>query len=209
MSDIRLVIFDLDGTLYDLKGMKRQIFVRAFPAAFLHLFITQKRRKQLSGRVFDGKDELLSCMMRRPWWALPRAAALQAWYEQDFYRIFLDILGGRAPRDGASRLLAGLAEAGIPVAVVSDYGHVAERLQLLGLVREGMFTASCEDYGVLKPCRRPFEAALSHFDVSAAEALVVGDRDDTDGASARLLGCEFFMVKDDRDFLILQDRFCS
>ncbi|MBD3244291.1 MAG: HAD-IA family hydrolase, partial [Chitinivibrionales bacterium] len=56
--------------------------------------------------------------------------------------------------------------------------------------------ASSEEAGALKPNPRPFLDIASRFSLRPAEILVIGDRDDTDGAAAAACGMRFIRISD-------------
>ena len=85
-------------------------------------------------------------------------------------------------------MLRSLNSRGVKAAVFSDYGFVKEKLDALGIdpgLFDGLYDAA--SLGGLKPCRKSFLKVIDSLGVRPEEALMVGDRSDTDGAGA--LGC--------------------
>jgi putative hydrolase of the HAD superfamily len=120
-------------------------------------------------------------------------------------RIIFDELGLAADADAAGRmlsdavafrvlpgveqLLAGLAHAEVPAAVVSNWDYsLRHTLGRLGLDFEAVVT--CGETGVRKPDPRIFLEALGRLGVAPARALHVGDNADTDGAGAGAAGID-------------------
>jgi FMN phosphatase YigB (HAD superfamily) len=90
---------------------------------------------------------------------------------------------------GVEPLLAGLDQAGVPAAVVSNWDYSLRRtLGGLGLDFEAVVT--CGETGVRKPDPRIFLEALGRLGVPPARALHVGDRAETDGAGAGAAGID-------------------
>jgi putative hydrolase of the HAD superfamily len=90
---------------------------------------------------------------------------------------------------GAEQLFAGLADAGVPAAVVSNWDYSLRRtLSGLGIDPDAVVT--CGETGVRKPDRRIFEEALGRLGVAPEDALHVGDSPDTDGAGATAAGID-------------------
>ena len=78
------------------------------------------------------------------------------------------------------------------LAVVSDFGLVSERLAALEIPSAAFdHVASAEDSGALKPSPKGFLDAARFLGLSADQLLIVGDRDDKDGAAARAAGMPF------------------
>jgi FMN phosphatase YigB (HAD superfamily) len=81
--------------------------------------------------------------------------------------------------------------------VLSDYGQVEERLEVLGL-GSGLFRAcaSSAASGALKPAPRSFLAMAERCGIPPTGWLVVGNRADTDAAGAVAAGMAFLGVRD-------------
>ena len=190
---VRGVIFDLDGTLYVLPGMRLRLtwrlrrdlgLLRRFSAA----------RRALRGRGFGGAaglDEALGRELGRRAGVEPDRAA--AWYRDRFLPEFVGLLADRArARPGLGELLARLRERGVRLAVVSDHPLIDERLAAIGL-DPGLFDdlVAAEEHGVLKPSALPFSALARKWGVEPGAVIVVGDRLDLDAASAEAAGMGF------------------
>lgn len=90
---------------------------------------------------------------------------------------------------GVEPLLAGLADAGVATAVVSNWDFSLRRtLAGLGLGFDAIVT--CAETGVRKPDPRIFLEALARLGVEPGRALHVGDNADTDGAGAAAAGID-------------------
>jgi putative hydrolase of the HAD superfamily len=90
-------------------------------------------------------------------------------------------------------LLAGLARADVPAAVVSNWDWSLRRtLAALGLEFDAIVT--CGETGVRKPDPRIFLEALGRLGVAPARALHVGDRAETDADGAEAAGIDVRIV---------------
>jgi HAD superfamily hydrolase (TIGR01549 family) len=83
----------------------------------------------------------------------------------------------------------------IRLVVLSDYGHTHEKLRALNL-NDDLFdwVVSAPELGGLKPASQLIEKVLENMDVTPAECLIIGDREDTDGALAQAVGADFKLV---------------
>jgi putative hydrolase of the HAD superfamily len=153
--------------------------------AALRAEIAHYRAHHLRGRDAAGLDAL-----RRECAAVLGAALADAPPPAVLLDLLLDALRFEAHADAAP-LLAGLASAGVPAVVVSDWdvslaGHLRELGLLAGLAAVVVSAA----VGVTKPGARIFRAALEVAGVPAGAALHCGDdpRRDLHGARAAGLG---------------------
>jgi putative hydrolase of the HAD superfamily len=198
---VRGIIFDLDGTLYDMSWyLKPLFFLRLFPHGMrLPRFLDIRETfagKDLGSRqaLLDGLSEALA---KREGVA---AQEIRTWIQGPFYAGFIAIMPFfRFSRPGIVPLIASLREKGLRLAVLSDYDCVKERLGKLSLPPSLFDTiASSEASGALKPSSRPFSAIASQWGIEPGSILVVGDRADTDGAAARTTGMQFLLIENGR-----------
>jgi putative hydrolase of the HAD superfamily len=90
-------------------------------------------------------------------------------------------------------LLAGLARAEVPAAVVSNWDCTLRRtLARLGLEVDAIVT--CGETGIRKPDPRVFLEALGRLGVAPARALHIGDSAETDAAGAEAAGIDVRIV---------------
>jgi FMN phosphatase YigB (HAD superfamily) len=198
-TPIRGVIFDLDGTLYRMPWfMKPVLFAMLLPHG-LRLSTYMRVRKRMAGQDFGSGAALMGEMSER----LGRSAGLsaeaaRAWIVGPFYTAFVNLMPlMRDSRPGLAGALAALRGAGIRRGVLSDFNRVRGRLEALGLPLDLFDTVdSSEEFGALKPSTRPFVHIAQRWGLAAEQVLVVGDRDDTDGAAARAAGMHFVRVSD-------------
>ena len=83
--------------------------------------------------------------------------------------------------------------AGFSAAVYSDYPLLQERFAALGFVPgPAVRLYGPESFGAQKPAPRPFQSIAGDMGLAPGEVLVIGDREDTDGAGARNAGMAFY-----------------
>ena len=196
-SSIRLVVFDLDGTLYEQRpvrlGMARDLLLHSLKArslAELRLVSAyRKLREELAeGGAPDFMHELHQALGSRH--KLPPhevAATAEEWLERRPLRHL------RAARiAGAAELFEALRRSGRMVGVWSDY-PVRDKLASLGLTADHVCAATDGDIGRLKPDPTGLLALLARAGVVPGEALMIGDRPERDGEAARRAGVRFVL----------------
>ena len=200
LSRYKAFVFDFDGTLYDYKHLKINV-VKNRPLDFFNVKAEGEVRRQLKGKWFGSAQAFRAEQLRllRAKRHFPSDESALAWYDA-FVWGMIDVLRKKyTARPFARPLFRVLKEAGKTVAVFSDYWHVRERMEAIGLGREATdgtvdFMTSGEELGGLKPAREAFLAVASMAGCLPAEVVVFGDRDDTDGEGAARAGMGFVKV---------------
>jgi putative hydrolase of the HAD superfamily len=106
--------------------------------------------------------------------------------------LLIDAIAFRA-YDDAAPLLAGLADAGVDVAVVSNWDcSLPEALAAAGIEVEHVVASGPS--GSSKPDPGIFDVALAALAVAPGRALHVGDTEETDGVGARAAGIDVRIV---------------
>jgi FMN phosphatase YigB (HAD superfamily) len=195
LQPVKLVSWDVDGTLYSIRRMKLNLLGRFLGEA-------------ASGRGLIARSELVA--LRRCRDAIDRArltgGALDGRAQNQSDRDLLLALERRwyAPaiqktgtRAGLTEVLSFLTVRNIPQVVISDY-RADYKLESLGL--DGRFASIYvgERLGFVKPSPRLFQQVTSDFKVPPAGLLHIGDRADRDEAGALAAGCQCLILG--RDF---------
>ena len=196
-SEIQLLVFDLDGTLYNKRGLPLCL-MWACRRSLSMLLAERKARKQLKGVWFGSEDAFCSALFS----AMAKFCSsteqqAQDWYNSVYMPAMVAVLQHCYTADDflLSQLPLWRAE-GKRLAVYSDYGEVAAKLHAVGiapLLFDGLFSAP--SLGGLKPASEGLVAVLRHFGTAPCNALMVGDRPDTDGAVAKSLGVKYIQYK--------------
>ena len=106
--------------------------------------------------------------------------------------LLIDAIAFRA-YDDVAPLLAGLAAAGVEVAVVSNWDcSLPEALAAAGIEVDNVVASGSSGWS--KPDPALFGVALDALGVAAARALHVGDTEETDGVGARAAGIDVRIV---------------
>lgn len=189
---IDLVVFDVDGTLYDAARLRRAMVWHLLGAAWrerslrtLQVLGTFRQVREALAQE-AGADFLTLQYTRtaaRTGCDVQQVRALvQEWMHQ---RPLPLLRACRWPQVQA--VFAGLRAAGKPVWALSDY-PAADKLQALGLQVDGAVSATDAEIARLKPDPRGLQTILARTGVPAARALMIGDRMDRDAAAAQRAG---------------------
>lgn len=201
MSNIKAVVFDFDGTLYDKRGMGRRVFLHNLRHLRL-LAVTRRVCVSFRGKDFGSKERLFASLFGQiAERASVTAAKAEQWYYESYLGAMIDILQKHyRPRPKTAELLAALRSRGIAVFLYSDYGLCAQRIEAIGLAH-GDFDRlySSSEFGGLKPCATAFKKMLAENGLAADDVLLVGDSDECDGQCAEKCGVQFFPLKSDAD----------
>ncbi|CAM3342540.1 HAD family hydrolase [Paracoccus nototheniae] len=196
----RLVVFDLDGTLYHQgpvrRGMLTELLLsrpmvgepdRLQRLSILHQF--RRLREEMARDACIGFDTRLfsrlsdqtgqnETILRR---------LVKDWMED---RPLRRLLAARVA--GAPQLFSGLRAQGTQIAVWSDY-PVEHKLAVLGLKADHVISALDPDIAALKPAPAGLNRLLERTAIPPSAVLMVGDRDSHDGAAARAVNVDFLL----------------
>lgn len=199
--DTAAVIFDLDGTLYTLRGLGFHITIGLLGSVrpLRNLFSVRDEMRGTDFGSLETFKRVFAEKLGSRCGMTPEGAL--AWYDDRFMPRFIRVLKshGRV-REGFLPLLENLRSRGLRIGVVSDFGRVQERLSALG-ISPAFFdeVAGAEDFGVMKPSAKPFLSLLNCWGVAPERAVLVGDRADHDLGSAQLLGSRFWGIENPKN----------
>jgi putative hydrolase of the HAD superfamily len=187
---IKAVIFDLDNTLVDFMGMKRQAVDAAIQSMIdAGLNLTPDEARARIDTIYK-----------------ERGIEFQSVFDQLLYDVFqkvdykilsAGVVAYRRAREAAlvpyphvSLTLVGLLKRGIRLAVVSDAPGREAWLRLCYLNFHHLFdcVVTYEDTGERKPSPAPFRRALEILGVEPRETLMVGDWPERDVVGAANIG---------------------
>ncbi len=189
---IDLVVFDVDGTLYDAarlrQAMLTMLLAHAWQARSLQtLRVLRTFRQVREALAEEGAADFLTVQYARTaqgtGWETPAVRELvQAWME----RRPLPLLRA-CRRPHVQDVFAALRVAGKAVWAWSDY-PAAEKLRALDLPADGAVSATDAEIARLKPDPRGLLAILERTGVPASRTLMIGDRVERDAEAARRAG---------------------
>lgn len=200
---VRLVVFDVDGTLYDQPPLRRAMAWELTKASarerrlktvrILHAF--RQVREGLGNA--NGRD-----FIDEPFDLAARASGFSEADVRDVVGRWIE----RAPlkmlprykAQGVGKLFDVLRWSGRRIAAWSDY-PVQAKLAVLGLAVDHDVWAGDDGVGRLKPDPAGLAYILDQAGVPASETLVIGDRFDRDWAGATALGARTLIRSRRRD----------
>lgn len=189
-TSVRLVIFDVDGTLYRQRPVQLRMAcgilghtVRTLDSSVLRVVgrYRRVREKMAEDGIRDFGPDALQVTSDNT--GVPLAtveAIIEEWIARRPLRF---IAGCRYPR--IDTVFQGLRQCGIAIGILSDY-PAADKLKALGLEADAMVSAG--DVGVMKPDPAGIEKILVDTAIPARQTIVIGDRTDRDGVAARRVG---------------------
>ena len=173
LSGVQSVVFDLDGTFYDKRGLSRRMVKRLWWC--LPLMAIDRTAKGPLWRWIVGTR----------------------WHKQVYLRTMAQLIGECCPRrEETLALLRACKQAGLRTAVYSDYAAVEEKLRALDIdPRQFDLIITAPELGGLKPSPQCARRVLEMLQAKPETTLFVGDRDEKDGEAARAVGARFVLVK--------------
>lgn len=194
---IRLVIFDLDGTLYSKKSMVWRMLCGS-PTDWRMMLAERKTRKKLRGLWMDDENTFYQTYFQTMAdYCKSNPETVRVWYFSRYMPLMVNVIREYyKPAQWLMPFLADCKKQGIRLVVLSDYGHTHEKLLALN-INENIFdwVVSAPELGGLKPAPEMLKKVLETMNVSAEQCLVIGDRKDTDGALAQSVGAAFQLIK--------------
>ena len=169
---ISAVVLDLDGTLYDKRGLKWRMVKRLWWCLPL----------MAADRVARGK-----C-----WLAIVKTR----WHREVYLPTMAELIGRYQPiRPEAIKILDECKQNGIKIAVYSDYGCIREKLAALHIdAAQFDLLIDAPALGALKPSAQAARKVVELLGVAPEETLFVGDREEKDGVAARSIGAQFLLL---------------
>ena len=188
--DIRLIAFDVDGTLYRQRPLRlrigRDMVIHAVAKRDLNaigvISAYRRTRERLAAEEVVDFERILIAETAKVTSMSPERvhAIVSEWIDTRPLRYLRSCL---VP--GVPQLFAGLQRAGKRIGIFSDY-PATEKLAAMGLAAHHVVAAS--DVGLLKPHARGLQSLMAAAGATASETLFIGDRADRDGVAGKRAG---------------------
>ena len=201
LDKYKLVIWDLDGTLYFQQEFRlkmvmlllKNLFLR--PSKWKELFVILNYRQ--IRETWDASDSGNDLEMRQ----YVETALKCRIQPEEVKRIIIhwmheEPLKHLLPyRDEEAALrIKEMQKQGIRNVVYSDY-PTKDKLKALEICVEDSFAASDEEIGCMKPNPKGIEYILEKYEVDKKDAIMVGDRMEKDGEAAIASGIDYLILK--------------
>jgi putative hydrolase of the HAD superfamily len=190
VSNRRVIVLDLDGTLYYQMPvrfcMALLLALRCFYPGGLRTLRLIFAARKLYEQGLDEAGRVAALASRFRVSAEAARSAIQAWMLEKplpFVRLFRD-----------RRLIADMERArrrGAALIVLSDY-PVTEKLAALGFRPNAAYSAL--ELGCLKPSPDGLRRVLENLGLAPGDCLLIGDRMDKDGRLAENIGMEYVIL---------------
>jgi len=198
IANYKLVVFDVDGTLYNQKRLRLFMLIEllAFylfrPHKFYQLRALQHFRKEREKRALIIKDNVNIGLNQYKWCQektnLP-LEQIQEIVERWIHQKPLKYLSF-CRYNNVKQLLTRLRENNIKIAVFSDY-KTGGKLEPLDLEVDHVFCSEQKEIGSLKPDPKGLNYIASRLNINKSNILYIGDREEMDGACAKNAGISY------------------
>ena len=201
-SNIKGIIFDFDGTLFD-NFLFAFHLIFANPLDCLRIWKERLVRKNFAGCDYSSPEEYhMAFFSAFGKVCLGSPERVRSWYFNRYMPRMIRVLKKYyKPRPGVIKLFQNIsASSTFPrVAVYSDYPCLKERMEILGIhLDPKILLYGPESFGAQKPAARPFQIIAKDLGVKPEEVIMIGDREDTDGLGAFMAGMHFFCLETGR-----------
>lgn len=195
-SNIKGVVFDFDGTLYNPEKFKFRLVCSDL--IHIHCMMADRMfRKQNKGRDFGSCENFQKDYISYVSAKTGKSRNYVSLWKDCYMHAMTAVLRKKYSfRKNSVELFDLLKARGIKTAIYSDYSHVRERLDALGLINLDCGIFDSESIGCLKPNVRAFNLVADELGLRPDEILFVGDRSDTDGIGAISAGMKFILIAD-------------
>ena len=192
----KLIVFDLDGTLYNKRGLSLRMVLHA-PLDIRKMQAERATRASMKGMWLRDEKHFHDTYFQRLAARMHcSATAAEQWYNQRYMPLMVKMIGKYQPlNEWVLPFIHDCQHTGILLVLLSDYGFAKEKLQALGLSPTLFdWVISAPELGGLKPAPELMRIITERMGVAPQECLVIGDRDDTDGEMARSTNAPFRKV---------------
>lgn len=192
----KLIVFDLDGTLYNKRGLSLRMVLHA-PLDIRKMQAERATRASMKGMWLRDEKHFHDTYFQRMAARMHcSATAAEQWYNQRYMPLMVKMIGKYQPlNEWVLPFIHDCQHTGIKLVLLSDYGFAKEKLQALGLSPTLFdWVISAPELGGLKPAPELMRIITERMGVAPQECLVIGDRDDTDGEMARRTDAQFRKV---------------
>lgn len=196
-ANTKVIVFDLDGTLYNKHLLITRMPFHRPHEAFMML-AERRTRKALKG-LWKGSEEALyhAFFTHLAKGHCYSAAYAQRWFNEKYVPLIIRLLKKHYPvQPWVIPFINDCRHRGLQLVLLTDYQGSNQKLEAIGLSPNIFdWVVSAPELGGLKPAPQLMHKVADHMHVTPQECMVIGDREDTDGDMARATGAAFFKVE--------------
>lgn len=204
MAECKVVIFDVDGTLYSQQKLRRKMFfslIRFYmfrPWRYADLLILHRFRQEREKRTGYVGADLEKAQYE--WCANKLNASVDRIKEVVNHWIFQypNPFLASCIYPGVRELFKKLREKNIKIAIYSDYKAI-DKLAAMGLEADLVVSSTDKNIDTFKPDPKAINYIMNEFKVTSEECLFVGDREELDGKCASNAGISYLILNDKCD----------
>lgn len=199
---VELVIFDVDGTLYDQSRLRKKMgrmlishyLFRPWNAYDLQIIRVFRKERELMNfnpvkDIENAQYEICAKKIKAP------AENVKKVIERWMYKAPLEHLQ-ECSFPGVKNFFESLKKQDIKIAIYSDYPAV-DKLQAMGLEADLVVSSTDKAVDSLKPATNGLTYIMKHFNLAPDKCLFIGDRDELDGECARKAGMQYYILSDE------------
>jgi phosphoglycolate phosphatase/putative hydrolase of the HAD superfamily len=200
LSNYKLIIFDVDGTLYHQPLLRAKMFVEMILYSITHPFaikdikIVRIYRKQREILALNGHDKIKDDQYKLCADQVKLSITYVKKTIDEWIRIRPLKYLSASKFKNIDIFLEKLKKAKVTTCVYSDY-LADEKLKALCLKMDYSFSSEDEKINVLKPNPKGVLYILDKLNIAKKDALMIGDRETIDGACAKNAGIDYLIVK--------------
>lgn len=195
----KLLIFDVDGTLYFQKPLRLTMAIRLGlyyclrPHKIKEVFALQDFRKLRESRVSDGSEPIDNAIYSEvaAKYKMP-AQAVEHLVKQWIYDAPLKHLN-RYTDFRLRNLIKKARDSGTTVVTFSDY-PASDKLIAMDIEVDAQFASTDSHINTLKPDDKGLRVILDTMGINPGQCLMIGDRDEKDGECARRAGVDYIIL---------------
>lgn len=197
LSDYSVYIFDLDGTLYDQPRLRIMMAVRLAMYYVLHpfsirqLYILQYFRKVKDSWTGSSSEEEIIKKVASD--IKTDADSVRMIVRKWIYEEPLDVIA-KTKDEQLAGWIGKLRGSGKKVVIFSDY-PTNDKLEALGIQSDGQYCTLDPRIDALKPSPKGLFVIMEDLGVSAEDMLMIGDRAEKDGKSAKAAGVDCLILE--------------
>ncbi|MFT6808123.1 MAG: FMN phosphatase YigB (HAD superfamily) [Saprospiraceae bacterium] len=196
--EIKMVVFDVDGTLYDQRPLRREVINEMF---FHYLFSPGLWREILILFHFRRNRERLA---QKRVAGISKNQYILSGYEKESEKVEKVVNEWIRKRPikhlnkfvcvGALDFVLALQKCGIKAVVLSDY-YAEEKILAMGFSFDEIISSESLEIDILKPHPAGINFILKKTEIDKQQVLYVGDREDTDSVAAHHAGIDCIIIR--------------